>query len=600
MFDPRRTSSLDTAAKGFVTALVLAVGGSASARDVSTAIDVQQFKPSTGAEDLWNVQAAGVAKHRAYFLSATLNFADHPLSLIDPVTGDPVQQVVRSQTTLDLMGSMGLFDRFEVGLAFPLSIASRQATPISESNLDTGFVGAGAGDLRLTPKAFLAEVRGTRFAAAATLVLPTGNATTFLGDGSVGVQPRVLADHDFGRIQVAGNLGLNFRRSDRFLNLTVGNEFTYAFGAAFPFLLQGEHLAVLANVVGAVGLEESQFEELPLEVLAGLRWRINDTWVASAGMGRRVGRGYGSPDFRAVAGLGWNGEWKTPAGGPPPPPPPPRPPPVPPPPPPDADGDGIPDAVDRCPNLPEDKDGFQDDDGCPDPDNDKDGIPDAVDRCPLDPETVNGFQDEDGCPDEKPAPVDTDGDGLTDDVDKCPNEPEDKDGFQDEDGCPDPDNDRDGVPDATDRCPYEAETINGFQDEDGCPDKGKPKVLVMGDKIVILEKVYFATDKDVILKRSFNLLTQVASTLKANTQLRKVRIEGHTDDKGKAAKNLDLSERRAKTVKEYLLKAGIAPERLESVGYGQTKPVDTNKTAAGRENNRRVEFIVVEQAPVER
>ena len=123
----------------------------------------------------------------------------------------------------------------------------------------------------------------------------------------------------------------------------------------------------------------------------------------------------------------------------------------------DSDGDGIPDDQDKCPNAPEDKDGFQDADGCPDPDNDGDGIPDVSDKCPMEPEDKDGFQDADGCPD-----PDNDGDGIADTADKCPNEPEDKDGFQDEDGCPDPDNDGDGIPDVSDKCPNQPETKNGY------------------------------------------------------------------------------------------------------------------------------------------
>ncbi|CAN5639386.1 hypothetical protein BH11MYX1_BH11MYX1_19480 [soil metagenome] len=116
----------------------------------------------------------------------------------------------------------------------------------------------------------------------------------------------------------------------------------------------------------------------------------------------------------------------------------------------DRDGDGIPDREDKCPNEPEDKDMFQDDDGCPDLDNDGDGIPDDKDKCPLDPEDRDGFQDDDGCPD-----LDNDGDGIPDRNDRCPSEAEDKDGFQDLDGCPDLDNDGDGIPDAKDKCPLE-------------------------------------------------------------------------------------------------------------------------------------------------
>ncbi len=132
---------------------------------------------------------------------------------------------------------------------------------------------------------------------------------------------------------------------------------------------------------------------------------------------------------------------------------------------PDNDHDGILDVNDKCPNVPEDLDGFQDDDGCPDPDNDHDGILDINDKCPNVPEDLDGFQDDDGCPD-----VDNDQDGILDVNDKCPNAPEDIDGFQDDDGCPDVDNDRDGILDKYDKCPNEPEDFDGFQDQDGCPD----------------------------------------------------------------------------------------------------------------------------------
>src|SRR5213075_2360218 len=107
------------------------------------------------------------------------------------------------------------------------------------------------------------------------------------------------------------------------------------------------------------------------------------------------------------------------------------------------------------------------------------------------------------------------------------------DNFQDEDGCPDPDNDKDGIPDKDDKCPNEPETINGFQDEDGCPDKGPaPKVKLERGQIVILEKVFFDTNKSKIQPRSFNLLDQVAALIKAHPEF-KIRVEGHTDSQGK-------------------------------------------------------------------
>ncbi|MFP4164545.1 MAG: DUF5723 family protein [Chitinispirillaceae bacterium] len=131
----------------------------------------------------------------------------------------------------------------------------------------------------------------------------------------------------------------------------------------------------------------------------------------------------------------------------------------------DNDNDGIPDTLDQCMNDPEDPDGFEDGDGCPDYDNDNDGYPDTLDKCPDEPEDFDEFEDEDGCPD-----YDNDNDGVPDTLDQCINEPEDLDGFQDEDGCPDYDNDKDGIPDSTDQCPNSAEDFNGIEDEDGCPE----------------------------------------------------------------------------------------------------------------------------------
>lgn len=318
----------------------------------------------------------------------------------------------------------------------------------------------------------------------------------------------------------------------------------------------------------------------------------------------------------------------------------------------DNDADGILDVDDQCPNDPEDVDQFEDENGCPDQDNDQDNILDIDDQCPNDPEDVDTFEDENGCPDpdndqdavpdvedqcpmvpgipEKqgcPGPDDKDGDGITDDVDKCPEEPEDKDEFEDEDGCPDvdndkdeildvndkcpmdpedkdefededgcpdPDNDGDGFLDVDDKCPNEPETINGNKDDDGCPDRGRTKVILKKEKIEILEKVYFDTAKAKIKSRSFNLLRQVAAVMKSYKDITKVDIEGHTDSRGRDTYNKDLSERRAKSVRDFLINEGVPPERLDSHGYGEEQPIASNDTSAGREENRRVEFRIVE------
>jgi outer membrane protein OmpA-like peptidoglycan-associated protein len=244
----------------------------------------------------------------------------------------------------------------------------------------------------------------------------------------------------------------------------------------------------------------------------------------------------------------------------------------------DTDHDGIPDKDDKCPTEPEDKDGFQDEDGCPDPDNDMDGILDKNDKCPMEPEDKDGFEDDDGCPD-----PDNDKDGILDKDDACPNEP----GPVENKGCPDKDRDGDGIVDRLDKCP----------DQPGPPPDGCPVynlIVVKKDKIELKEKVHFATDKYQILSDSFAMLNEVADVLNKNAQI-DIRIEGHTDSRASRKHNMKLSQDRANSVKKYLEARGVDGGRMDSIGYGPDRPIDDNRTAIGRENNRRVEFYITKQ-----
>jgi len=249
----------------------------------------------------------------------------------------------------------------------------------------------------------------------------------------------------------------------------------------------------------------------------------------------------------------------------------------------DNDNDGIADLKDKAPNEAEDKDGFEDEDGVPDLDNDNDGIADLKDKAPNEAEDKDGFQDEDGVPD-----FDNDNDGIADASDKCPNEAEDKDGFEDEDGCPDLDNDKDLIPDLSDKCPNEAETMNGFKDEDGCPDV----VLKKNDKIT-LNNIYFQSGKSELMPESHTELAKVQALFADNPNL-VIQIEGHTDSQGNPANNKKLSTKRAEAIKQYIVeKFSIAKEKLSVVGYGSEKPVSSNKTPEGRSQNRRIEFKII-------
>jgi len=239
----------------------------------------------------------------------------------------------------------------------------------------------------------------------------------------------------------------------------------------------------------------------------------------------------------------------------------------------DTDGDGIPDDIDRCPLDPEDKDGFQDEDGCPDPDNDGDGIVDAMDACPNNP----GPLENRGCP-----VLDRDGDGIPDAEDRCPDQP----GPRENGGCPDVDTDRDGIPDRLDKCP-----LDPGLPPDGCPKK-YTLVEVKRDRIEIRQQVKFATNKYAVLRASHALLDQVVQVLNDYPRM-KLRVEGHTDNVGKDAANMKLSQRRAASVRAYLAKKGIDEARLEAQGFGPTRPIASNRTAKGKAQNRRTEFHIV-------
>ena len=193
-----------------------------------------------------------------------------------------------------------------------------------------------------------------------------------------------------------------------------------------------------------------------------------------------------------------------------------------------------------------------------------------------------------------PTSHDADNDGIPDDEDKCPNVREDRDGIEDGDGCPeeDPDSDKDGVPDHEDSCPDAKETINGHDDEDGCPDSGDPRVIYEEGKFMILDAVHFEHGSSKIKSESHSLLDQVALTMKANSELKKIRVEGHTDDTGAADVNLRLSRERANSVRTYLVDKGVDPRRLSSEGYGEERPLEKGTTDEIRAKNRRVEFIV--------
>ncbi len=261
----------------------------------------------------------------------------------------------------------------------------------------------------------------------------------------------------------------------------------------------------------------------------------------------------------------------------------------------DRDNDGIPDAIDRCPYEPEDRNGYRDDDGCPDAllaPPVTDGEPSrtvaqtnptvATESVPQVPDSVLPIPN---------ALLDTDGDGIPDQEDRCPLVAEDRDGFEDEDGCPEPDNDEDGISDAQDLCPLEAETVNGRLDDDGCPEHAQAKIEIARNQLILKEQFRFRAGSAQLDPRSNPLLRELAQLLRDHPRF-VIEIQGHTDNVGEAKKNLQLSQLRAEAVRGFLIRVGIAKERLLAAGYGAARALVPNDSPKNRAVNRRVELWI--------
>lgn len=596
-----------------LTATLLAAAG-------AQAQNVQNFKPAAGSWNYFSVEGARVAKHGEFVPMLLVNYGNQPLTTRKG--GEIDEVIIENLTTANFMLTVGLGDHFELTVDAPLHIADGPGFPVAAGQAQGSVSGFVMGDLRFTPKVRIVGLDddyGFGVAIAMPVDVPTGDKDKFVGEDQFVINPKLILEGRVPGFSFSANGGVRFRpqQTTEVGTLELGNEVTY--GAGIGIDLGTKNAVLLTEVYGvqAISNIESGSNTNPLEALAGFRFWVPGGLVITAAGGAGIVADYGSPKYRAMFGLGYhdrnydrdkdgimddvdgpNGSCKDQPedkddfedsdGCPDP----------------DNDKDGILDGSDNCPNDPEDKDGFQDADGCPDPDNDGDGILDVNDSCPDQPETMNNWKDTDGCPDEIP---DTDKDGIKDPVDKCPTDPEDKDGFEDANGCPDLDNDGDGIPDLKDgpldasgfgSCRDQAEVVNGFQDEDGCPDAKPIKlklVKVTREKIEILQKVFFKTNKATIKKRSYAVLNEVALVLKSFDYIKMIEVQGHTDSRGREKYNKKLSQKRANAVRDYLMGRGVEPERLEATGYGEEQPIETNKTREGRASNRRVEFLIRQQ-----
>jgi outer membrane protein OmpA-like peptidoglycan-associated protein len=431
-------------------------------------IDAQRFRPAIDPYGYAVTESSATLENLQVGVGIWGDYAEDSVVLTlggERVIGpgpDFPDALLNQRSVFDFQFGFGIADRLAFVIEAPVTVWQSGFEPAApESPTPTAdLVSAGLGDIRITPKVVAVNIEEgypVGLAFLTNVTIPTGGTRSFLGEGNVTLQPMAVFEvasdsvHD-GTYLVRGavNAGARIKLPDEFRSTTFGTEFVYRVAiSARPAPL----FEVGGDLQGNVG--GFRVAQVPTEILPWLRFHGFDIAAFTAGAGVGVNPGLGSPDFRLFGALTLGPKFDPLSL--------------------DRDGDGIPNKFDQCINIPEDLDGFEDEDGCPEDDNDKDGLKDPVDSCPNDPEDFDNFEDEDGCPDR-----DNDKDGIMDPTDACPNNAEDLDGFQDLDGCPDPDNDGDRILDPVDACPNAAETVNGFQDQDGCPDE-KPFIDTDGD-----------------------------------------------------------------------------------------------------------------------
>ncbi len=511
----------------------------------------------------------------------------------------------------DLIGAVSL-SRLRIGLDLPIWLLT---------DGDTIGGGGGLGDIALDLKgtAISRENGPVGLAFGARFDLPTSTVDAPVGNPGLGWALQVIADAEAGPMLFAANLGTQGVPPTDLGAQEWDDQFFYRLGAGLS-LAEDNDAGLSLDLAGRAAYGGLGASGSPLEAMLGGWTRLGESFVLRPGVGTGITKGFGSPDFRGVLTLGYEPRKVT-----------------------DRDGDGILDKVDQCRNQPEDFDQFQDSDGCPDP---KTAVKVVVVDAKNEPvlRARTSVKTPDG--------TETGGAELT--LELHPGSyqveisaprfagktvtfevPEDKTHevrvkmastfgkvdltVTDPDGQPLDASVRVLEGDVTDapggRATFEAEEGDRFLivQAPGFKPARVPVTVIAGKtapaavqlessrakvtkaKIEILDKVYFDTNKATIQPTSFGILGEVAALLDANPDVKKIRIEGHTDNRGAADDNRELSQARADAVKAWLVAQGIAAGRMDSVGYGEDQPVNPANNAKAWDLNRRVEFVIVER-----
>ncbi len=571
----------------------------------ATGFAINRFDPSERGSEWFVLDSLDLRGTRPAF-GAVVDWAHRPLAIYKQ-DGSVDKAIVDDQVFLHVGGSFVLASRLRLGVNVPIALYQNGETgTLSNGVTTTTFAPPDSpafGDIRLGGDLRLLGEYGDLFTLAlgAHVFLPTGTRANYTGDETVRLRPRVVGAGDIGPIAYSASVAMQYRPDDRaFGEGKLGSEILFA--GAVGLRVADKKLVIGPEVYGSTVFGEA-FDKLssPLEGILGGHYTAGDVRFG-LGAGAGLTRGFGSPASRVLGSIEWAPQIEKEPD--------------------DRDHDGILDKDDACIDVPgvhtddpktngcpppsdRDHDGVLDKDdacvdvpgvrtsdpktnGCP-PDRDGDGILDADDACVDVPGVRTSDPKTNGCP------PDRDGDGIADRDDACPDTPGVKTADPKTNGCPlDPDRDKDGILNEQDACPDEPGKPDPDPKKNGCP-----KAFISGGQIKILDQVKFATGSAQIVKAkdSEDVLEAVLKVLKDHPELKKVRVEGHTDNRGSADLNKKLSADRAASVVKWLTAKGVEASRLSSEGFGPDRPIDSNTTDSGRQNNRRVEFHIETSEP---
>jgi outer membrane protein OmpA-like peptidoglycan-associated protein len=583
---------------------VLSVASTAAAQSVT----LDQYRPAPTPDDGFALERPTDPGHLRAMFGAHLSYALHPLTFVPEATPDMRVRLVEHQLSLNVTAALGLFDRFLAYVRLPFVLLMEGQTVRGSPEAD----GAGLGDLTLGARYVLHEQADDMFRLAVSLGVsaPTARAANegqqLTGEPGAAFWPQLIAEvRPIDILHITATLGGRFREDASPPNLDVSHELTWGLGVGVQVV--PEYLELRLETFSSVSL--TRFGEAgttPWELLLGARTEPVDGLTIGLAGSIGLTNGYGNPAFRGVLTVGYALEGEPAPGAP-------------------VEEQRVEEVVvvapapDTAPIDVEDPRVVEgprrsptavalERDVAPAPPVRAIGVEQRPARIPTELARATGRIPVNA--QSQPAQVavqppqaraairqdpryrtmDRDGDRVVDADDLCPLDREDYDEIDDQDGCPEENADDDALADVDDHCPLTAgDTRDGACG--GCPANA---CIATGGTIEIGQQVRFATGNDQILPESEGVLRDVLSIVSSNTQILRVRIEGHTDNAGNPESNRQLSLTRARAVIVWLVNHGLHPSRLEGWGCGQDHPIASNNRPAGRTQNRRVEFIIVQ------